>query len=280
MWNAFQANINGESTTFKDADGNYAHVRAYKVNCVDFEETCQKEKIAGFPTIRLYWRGSRDGQFVTFRGPRQWKPLRAFAVQEVAKKHLHQNAHYHGFFPEACRVKGYVEVSRVPGTLHLQALPLAHDKSLNLAYTNVSHTIHSFSFGHDAQRSHVMLPGDHQRHARPLDGRSFTVDGFHQAPQHFIKVVHTRFEELGVRSYQQTHQWSVRSIPRKTTPQAKFSYDLSPVEVVVRKAERRWYDFITSIFAIVGGAYTVMSMSSGMLNTGNTWLKASIHKLG
>ena len=34
--------------------------------------------------------------------------------------------------------------------------------------------------------------------------------------------------------------------------QAKFSYDLAPVEVVVGKAERRWYDYITQIFAITG----------------------------
>merc|ERR1712014_471179 len=99
-------------------------------------------------------------------------------------------------------------------------------------------------------------------------------------PQHFIKVIHTRFEDLNVRSYQQTHQWSVRAMPRKTVPQAKFSYDLSPVEVVVRKGERRWYDFVTSIFAIIGGAFTVMSMTSGFLNFASSQFKASINKLG
>jgi len=39
---------------------------------------------------------------------------------------------------------------------------------------------------------------------------------------------------------------------RKSVPQAKISFDLSPVEVVVRMGERRWYDFMTSIFAIIG----------------------------
>merc|ERR1712060_870896 len=100
------------------------------------------------------------------------------------------------------------------------------------------------------------------------------------APHHFIKVVHTRFEASDIRSYQQTHQWSARPVPRKTVPQAKFSYDLSPVEVVIRKGDRRWYDFVTSIFAIIGGAFTVMSMTSGVLNAAQKHFKASINKLG
>eukprot|EP00913_Durusdinium_trenchii_P000384 g352.t1 len=59
---------------------------------------------------------------------------------------------------------------------------------------------------------------------------AFSEDKFHKALSHFIKVVHTRFEDSGLRSYQQTHQWSVQTLQRGTTPQAKFSYDLAPVE--------------------------------------------------
>jgi hypothetical protein len=70
-------------------------------------------------------------------------------------------------------------------------------------------------------------------------------------------------------------------VQRKTVPQARFSYDLSPVEVVVKRSDRRWYDFVTSIFAIVGGAFTVMSMSAGMVNVAvKTVFKDSIGKLG
>merc|ERR1711920_1093391 len=150
----------------------------------------------------------------------------------------------------------------------------------NLAFTNVSHHVHHFSFGEAPRRSIHALPSEYKRHVNPLDGKTFAVDKFHKAPSHFIKVVHTRFADTGVRSYQQTHQWSVRTIQRKTIPQAKFSYDLSPVEVVVRKGERRWYDFVTSVFAIIGGAFTVMSMTSGVLNFASAQFKSSINKMG
>merc|ERR1712187_681231 len=113
-----------------------------------------------------------------------------------------------------------------------------------------------------------------------LDGMTFVVDKFHKAPSHFIKVVHTRFADSGIRSYQQTHQWSVRTLQRKTIPQAKFSYDLSPVEVVVTKGERRWYDFLTQVFAIIGGAFSVMSIATGFLRFSSVHMKSMINKLG
>merc|ERR1711972_336734 len=202
-----------------------------------------------------------------------------FLKGKVAERHLHTATSYHNMFSSGCRISGFIEAQRVPGTVHFQAMH-TKDRSLNLAFTNVSHMVHHFSFGEAPRRSIAQLPAEYKRHVNPLDGRAFVVDKFHKAPNHFIKVVHTRFEASNLRSYQQTHQWSVRTIQRKTAPQAKFSYDLSPVEVVIRKGERRWYDFVTSIFAIIGGAFTVMSMTSGVLNVASSHFKASINKLG
>ena len=42
-----------------------------------------------------------------------------------------------------------------------------------------------------------------------------------------------------------------------------FSYDLSPMAVVVTSKGRRWYDFLTSLCAIIGGTFTVV----GLLDT-------------
>jgi len=262
-----------------DADGVKANVRVLKINCVDFEETCQQQKVHSFPTVRLYRRGFDKKQWVDFRGRREIGDLESFARGEVKKAHRNTGARFHEVFSEGCRIQGFVEVARVPGTVHFQAMHTA-DRTLNLAFTNVSHRINSFTFGEEPASMQRMLPEEYSRHAAPLDGRTFTVDKFHQAPHHFIKVVHTRFEASDLRSYQQTHQWSVRTIQRKTVPQAKFSYDLSPVEVVIRKGERRWYDFVTSIFAIIGGAFTVMSMTSGVLNVASAQFKRSINKMG
>lgn len=278
IWSDFEDKVNNGQEEIKDADGVKANVRVLKINCVDFEETCQDQQIHAFPSVRLYRRGAKEKQWVDYAGPREGNALAAFARGEVAKRHMHTGAKYHDMFSEGCRITGSVEVARVPGTVHFQATH-TQEKTLNLAFTNVSHHVHHFSFGENDKFA-SKLPKEYRKHASPLDGSTFIAPKFHMAPHHFIKVVHTRFETSSLRSYQQTHQWSLRTGQRKSVPQAKFSYDLSPVEVVVRKGDRRWYDFVTSIFAIVGGAFTVMSMTSGMLNFASAQFKASINKLG
>jgi len=278
-WGTFEDKVNSKQDKMLDADGVEANVRVLKINCVDFEEACTEQKVQGFPSIRLYRRGAKDKQWVEYRGPREMEALSQFAHGEVGKRHMHAGAQYHEMFTEGCRISGFVEVARVPGTVHFQAMH-TNDKTLNLAFTNVSHHVHRFTFGEDTDRSIASLPSEYKRHANPLDGKVFSAPKFHMAPHHYIKVVHTRWETSSLRSYQLTHQWSLRTIQRKVIPQAKFSYDLSPVEVVVRKGDRRWYDFVTSIFAIIGGAFTVMSMTSGVLNLASAQFKNSINKLG
>lgn len=280
-WIQFEDKVNKKEMEILDADGVNANVRAIKINCVDFAETCQDQRITGFPTVRLYKRSAggqgKNRPWQEYQGARVVDDIAVFLQQEVKSRHLHMGAAYHNLFQEGCRMSGHLEVARVPGTVHFQAMN-SKDKTLNLAFTNVSHTVHHFSFGEAPRRMIYALPGQYKRHVNPLDGRTFTVGKFHQAPNHFIKVVHTRFES-GLRSYQQTHQWSVRMLQRKTVPQAKFSYDLSPVEVLVTKGDRRWYDFVTQLFAITGGAFTVLSMTLGAGQAAHSHVKAAIGKL-
>ena len=46
-------------------------------------------------------------------------------------------------------------------------------------------------------------------------------------------------------------------------PQARFAYDISPMAVVVRKEDRKWYDFLTSLCGIIGGTFTVVGLIDG-----------------
>lgn len=48
------------------------------------------------------------------------------------------------------------------------------------------------------------------------------------------------------------------------SPEAKFTYDLSPIAVSYTKRYRAWYDYFTSVMAIIGGTFTVV----GMLESG------------
>lgn len=278
IWETFEKSVNTGEEVIADADGGPANVKALKINCVDFQEACQEQRINSFPSVRLYKKG-QVGKWVDYWGSRELHALVSFTKDEVKKSHLHMGATYHSIFTEGCRVRGHVDVARVPGTLYFQAMH-PKEKSLNLAYTNVSHVIHHFSFGEWTSQKLSQLPWEYRENAAPVDGHTFAVDKFHMAPQHFIKVVHTRWASSKVRSYQQTHQWSVRTLPRDKVPQANFSYDLSPVEVVIKMGDRRWYDYMTSVFAIIGGTFTIMSMTAGFLGFTSAQFKATINKLG
>ena len=50
-------------------------------------------------------------------------------------------------------------------------------------------------------------------------------------------------------------------------PAAKFSYDMSPVQIVVREERRRWYHFLTMTCAIVGGVFTVAGILDSLLHS-------------
>merc|ERR1712196_367763 len=99
----------------------------------------------------------------------------------------------------------------------------------------------------------------------------------------------TRFPELegskglggaeGVSSYQMTHHSNVRMIAKTARPQASFSYDLAPVEVIVKSRGRKWYEFITSTLALIGGTFTFMSLLSGAYSMASKQFKTEINKI-
>jgi len=47
----------------------------------------------------------------------------------------------------------------------------------------------------------------------------------------------------------------------------QFIFDLSPIAVNYDSTSRHWYDYITSIMAIVGGTFTVVGLIESTLNS-------------
>ena len=104
-----------------------------------------------------------------------------------------------------------------------------------------------------------------------LDGRGFINDKAHEAAHHYVKVVSTHFDVGSFLSslsadastavgYQTLVQTQTMAYHELDVPEAKFSYDLSPMAVAVRTTGKRWYDFVTSICAIVGGTFTTVGL--------------------
>lgn len=50
-------------------------------------------------------------------------------------------------------------------------------------------------------------------------------------------------------------------------PEAKFNYDISPMSVVISSKRRRWYEFLTSLMAIMGGTFTVLGLLDNFVHT-------------
>lgn len=278
MWEEAAKKI-GEKMTFNDATGGQATVKFLKMNCVDFSETCKEFNIAAFPTIRLY---KRDGTFEAFAMKRSIDNIISFLTSTIRNSHL-ITAHHHSMFNEGCQVEGTLHVPRVPGHFHLQAEPFG-DLSLNPALTNVSHFVNHLSFGEKnakqfAERSRI--PREMLTHVTPLDGKKFIVQHFHEAPQHYLKVVSTHVAGKKDVFYQMTHTDRTRRLKKENqqqAPQARFSYDFSPMSVVVKPKNKRWYEFLTSLFAILGGTYTICELCSGAVDTAQAAIKDALGK--
>lgn len=156
--------------------------------------------------------------------------------------------------------------------------------NVNPSLTNVSHKINHLSFGDkDAKKfaERQNIPREMVTHITPLDGKNFYVDRFHEAPQHYLKVVSTHVQGKKDVFYQMTHSDRVRRLRSENitkAPQARFTYDFSPMSVVVKPKSKRWYEFLTSLFAILGGTYTIVELTSGAVDTVHTTIKEALGK--
>jgi len=268
-----------ENMSFSDGDGHQTTVKFLKVNCVDFSTHCQTAQIAAFPTVRLY---KRDGSFEMFQSKRNVENIISFLTTSIRNSHMIV-AQHHSMFNEGCEVTGTLQVPRVPGHFHLQAGAFG-DVNVNPALTNVSHEVKHLSFGKiDAKKwaERQQIPADMVSHITPLDGRKFIVDRFHEAPQHYLKVVSTTVQGKREVFYQMTHTDRVRKLKREGVqgaPQARFTYDFSPMSVVVKVKSKRWYEFLTSLFAILGGTYTIVELFSGAVETVGSAVKEALGK--
>merc|ERR1711920_673040 len=158
--------------------------------------------------------------------------------------------------------------------------------NVNPALTNVSHLVNHISFGEKDAKSWATrqkIPKDMITHITPLDGKRFIVERFHEAPQHYLKVVSTHIQGKKNVFYQMTHTDRTRKLRRENmgaTPQARFTYDFSPMAVVVKPKSKRWYEFLTSLFAILGGTYTIVELTSGAVDTVGSAVKEALGKQG
>lgn len=171
-----------------------------------------------------------------------------------------------------CQISGFLFVDRVPGNFHIQARSPHHDIAAHM--TNVSHEVHHLSFGsQDLPRTmknqKFLTPPNFETTLNPLDGNVYVNHNDHEAFHHYLKVVTTSFDDpfvskgrtTFVKAYQILSSSQLSFYRNDIVPEAKFSYDPSPIAVYHRRySKRRWYDYLTSLMAIIGGTFTVIGL--------------------
>lgn len=265
-----------------------------KVDCMAEAPLCRAEKVMAFPTLRWYHSGKPISP--DYKMDRTVQALTGFARRKLEMdtkfKDWEKKAAEKGTIDEeerenkrslfqqdrpehpSCQVSGHLMVNRVPGNFHIEAKSKNHN--LNSAMTNLTHIVNHLSFGEPmdqqsrrTKRILKQVPEEH-RQFNPLDGELFLTKDFHQAYHHYIKVVSTHLN-MGSSStnqmltYQFLEQSQIVYYEVDNVPEARFSYDLSPMSVVVEKEGRKWYDYMTSLCAIIGGTFTTLGLIDAVL---------------
>jgi len=278
-----EAEKQAESMQFFDKNHNKVVVKLLRVNCVDFGNLCNTAGIRAYPTVRMY---KQDKTFSIYFGARDVNAIiefaKDFAHNSEANKHL--TVAHHSAIEEGCHVHGEVQVRRVPGYFLLEAD--SHLDSLEPSMTNVSHRVNHLWFLDDRQalRDYIASTAKHVTadvidNIHPMKQREFSVLKPHTAPQHYLNVIPTIFDDKVV-VYQSTVQSHIQDVPVTDVPQARFSYVFSPLTIKITTGRRPFYDFVTSVFAIIGGTYTFISLVNRFWDTVSERYKEKIGKLG
>ena len=212
--------------------------------------------------------------------------------EEEDKKWHNANMHqkrrlYHEWKEDehpGCQLSGHLLLDRVPGNFHILARSQNHDLAPHM--TNVSHMVNSLSIGDpmasiQIETGKARLPPEVKGKIRPMDGNVYTTKNLHESYHHYLKVVSTKADGLqigrrAIRTYQILPNSQLAYYRTDVVPEARFSYDLSPIAVTYRSKSRHWYDYVTSIMAIIGGVFTVVGMiESGIDSTVRTLKRRS-----
>jgi len=260
-------------------------VSVIKVDCISNRAICADQKIQAFPNLRLFKHG--EMQPPDYRSDRTIEAFSEFINSRLAKdealSHLlpHEQAEHlekeKDIDHPGCMMSGILLVNRVPGNFHIQMRSKHHN--INPPMANLSHIVNSMSFGPSLTRREERLinvvPEQlfSPKNINPMDSNIYINRQLHQAYHHYIKVVSTHVElsnkYLGSNAallYQMVQSSQNMMYEETEIPEARFSYDISPMAVVITRKGKHWYEFTTSMCALIGGTFTVVGLISGFLN--------------
>lgn len=277
-----------------------------QVDCVEHHSFCNEQGIRAYPTVKLFVNGEafKGGEYHGHRTVVSLIQYVELAEQltenqdvEKVKKHSEmaiqkhfnmtkqnqqwlealEHTHHHAkrvWSSEehpGCQIWGTLHLNRAPGHFYIQAKSLAH--SIDPRAANLSHVVHhlsfqSFEYNKKGQRSkRKNWHSAFDKATAPLDASLYAVDEPHESWHHYLKLVSTNSEFYHVTP---THQLALYRADHPT--ELKVILDISPIAVHHRLERRPLYDYITAVFAIVGGVFTVFGMIEW-------WIASTVRRL-
>ncbi|KAL8098587.1 hypothetical protein AgCh_031388 [Apium graveolens] len=225
-----------------DMDG---RILVGKVDCTEEIELCKRNNIQGYPSIRIFRKGSDGREPESYYGDRDTNSL-VTTMEELVAPISAESLTHTGYkfkqpavFTGGCRLEGFVYVKKVPGNLVISAHSPAH--SFDAFQMNMSHVISRFSFGKkitaegfsDFKRVLPYLGRNHEK----LNAKSYIADRGNSSTknitiEHHLQVVKTevltRAHKI-IEDYEYTAHSSLVNSP--VIPATKFHYELSPMQV-------------------------------------------------
>lgn len=179
-----------------------------------------------------------------------------------------------------CNFYGFVLVKKVPGTLHFVARAPGH--SVDYLNMNLSHYVHHLYFGNlPSPRRRQQLAKLHplglsDDWADKLRGQSFISPSAGATYEHYMQVVLTSIEpKANPQARFDAYEYTVQSHAYDASDHAaaKFTYRMSPIQIMVTERPKPLYHFLTAVCAVVGGVFTVAGIIDGMVHQVNKMAK-------
>lgn len=178
---------------------------------------------------------------------------------------------------EGCQIEGRLRVKRIPGNFHIN---FVHDNmDYHNSLINATHSIDYLIFSNtplpkpmtpnQVSMHNVMAKIEGGRHrlasSNTMHNTEFVSNHEDRTYEHFIQIVPT-FNRM---NDQTTYRYTVSSAEHEDSeryPSAKFSFQISPMMVIISEKKIPLYHFLTNICALIGGLFTVFSMANGALD--------------